>query len=170
MTMFVDTNTQIWNVFVSFAELDINDGLLMQDILICKLAINYHFRTVAHPTYEDVCIAVALISQLVVRLQSLQSIHNKRIIYCENSQYFRFIVKFVSGRLFKIVQDMRLNYEILSPKQAPKGWICSICLQGSNSHMCVKVQCGHYLHYGCFAQLDSATCPLCRSSTAETDL
>ena len=70
--------------------------------------------------------------------------------------------QFVSGILFTFISQIQFRYGLIEPKQAPKGWKCSLCLESKDSHFAKMTECGHYFHCKCLAHLTNPSCPLCR--------
>ena len=40
---------------------------------------------------------------------------------------------------------------------------CDICCEGRDSHMCIRLDCGHVFHHACVLKCRSPVCPSCRA-------
>ena len=87
---------------------------------------------------------------------------SQKLYYGIFSPIFDSIQKKVSGRLYALIQEVEFLCKDYEPCQAPKGWVCSICMCSKNNHLTIKTACSHFFHYGCFIKLLSPMCPMCR--------
>ena len=74
------------------------------------------------------------------------------------------VKSFSTGQLCVKIRQFKYMFGLVEPQQAPRGWTCSVCMSRSDSHLCYKTKCGHFLHYGCYNSIESESCPLCRQN------
>jgi hypothetical protein len=114
-----------------------------------------------HQSANEVFVSVAIRILVLLAQKSYEEAFRDFHI-CE--AFLDRIKSFSTGRLCVEIRKTKYMYGVVEPQQAPRGWTCSVCMSRSESHLCYKTKCGHFLHYGCYNAIESESCPLCRQN------
>lgn len=110
---------------------------------------------------HEVVLHIGLALRIITHLKQLPE-HIRRREYSLFELFISKATGYVSGQLRDHIKNLIASVSIVEPSQAPKGWMCSVCLGSSDSHLCQKTQCGHYFHLACLEIYDGTSCPMCR--------